>query len=141
MSQIELDQLLVSDPGGWSAVSVYEADRAVIVYNPRHSAGRQASDIMHELAHFILDHHPATVIMSHDGSFVMRSYDQRQEDEANWLGWCLLLPREALLRCKRLKLSTAEIAAMYGVTNTLTEFRLRMTGVERHLRAADRWRG
>lgn len=132
-----LDQLLHQDPWGWSAVSVYQADRAVVIYNPSHSAGRRASDIMHELAHLILSHQPAAVVMSQDGSFVMRSYDQAQEDEANWLAWCILLPREALLRCRRLGLSVPEIVQTYDVTETLVNFRLRMTGVESQLRAAN----
>jgi Zn-dependent peptidase ImmA (M78 family) len=131
-----VDQLLNQDPWGWSAVSVYRADRAFVIYNPRKSAGRRASDIMHELAHLILSHKPATVVMSQDGSFVMRSYDQAQEDEANWLAWCILLPRDALLRCRKLELSVAEIAEQYDVTETLVNFRLRMTGVESQLRAA-----
>ena len=131
-----LDQLLNQDPWGWSAVSVHHDARAVVIYNPRKSSGRRASDIMHELAHLILNHEPATVVMSQDGSFVMRSYDQRQEDEANWLAWCILLPREALLRCRKLSLSVAEIAESYDVTETLVKFRLRMTGVESQLRAA-----
>lgn len=135
ITQDVLDQLLDHDPWGWSAVSVYHADRAVVIYNPRKSAGRRASDIMHELAHLILSHQPATVVMSQDGSFVMRSYDQMQEDEANWLAWCILLPREALLRCRRLNLSVAEIGQEYDVTETLVNFRLRMTGVESQMRA------
>jgi Zn-dependent peptidase ImmA (M78 family) len=131
-----LEQLLSDDPWGWSAVSVCRADRTMVIYNPRKSAGRRASDIMHELAHLILSHQPATVVMSQDGSFVMRSYDQVQEDEANWLAWCILLPRDALLRCRKLDLSVAEIAEQYDVTETLVNFRLRMTGVESQLRAA-----
>lgn len=95
---------------------------------------------MHELAHLILDHQPATVVLSQDGGMAMRSYDQKQEDEANWLGWCLLLPREALWQCKRLKLSIPEIAERYGVSETLVEFRIRLTGVEAQFRAANRRR-
>jgi Zn-dependent peptidase ImmA (M78 family) len=135
-----LDQLLNQDPWGWSAVSVYRAHRAFVIYNPRKSAGRRASDIMHELAHLILNHQPATVVMSQDGSFVMRSYDQTQEDEANWLAWCILLPRDALMRCRNLNHSVAKIAEAYDVSETLVNFRLRMTGVERH-RAASARRG
>ena len=99
------------------------------------TTGRRASDIMHELAHLILSHQPATVVMSQDGSFAMRSYDQAQEDEANWLAWCILLPREALMHCRRLNHSTAQIAEAYDVTETLVNFRLRMTGVESQRKA------
>jgi Zn-dependent peptidase ImmA (M78 family) len=78
--------------------------------------------------------------MSHDGSFVMRSYDQKDEDEANWLAWSLLLPREGLLACKRQNRTIAEIADQFGVSETLVSFRIRMTGVEPHLKAAARYR-
>ena len=140
ITQDVLDQLLEHDPWGWSAVSVFQRDRAIVIFNPRCSSGRQASDILHELAHIILDHKPATIIMSQDGSFVMRSYDEKQEDEANWLGWCLLLPREALLRCLRRGFSTIEIADTYGVTEILVNFRIRMTGVGSQVKAATRYR-
>jgi hypothetical protein len=135
-----LDQLLRRDPSGWSAVSVYRGDRGLVIYNPTHSKGRQSSDIMHELSHLILDHKPATVIMSQDGTMVMRSYNRKQEDEANWLGWCLLLPRDALLRCKRSGLTLEEMAEEYKVTETLVRFRLRMTGVDAQVSAAGRFR-
>jgi Zn-dependent peptidase ImmA (M78 family) len=135
-----LNQLLVEDPWGWSAVSVFREDSALVIFNPRHSTGRQASDVMHELAHLILDHQPATVIISQDGGMVMRSYNQKQEDEANWIAWCILLPREALLQCKKQKLSVSDIATRYGVSEKLVEFRIRLTGVDAHLTAANRRR-
>jgi len=78
--------------------------------------------------------------MAHDGSFVMRSYDQKDEDEANWLAWALLLPKEGLLACKRRNRTVAEIAEQFVVTESLVNFRLRMTGVEAQLRAASRYR-
>jgi hypothetical protein len=132
-------QLLVVDPWGWSAVSQFSSDHAMIIYNP-HSKGRQASDIMHELAHFILAHDQGPLIMSHDGTFVMRSYDRKQEDEANWLAWTLLLPREALLDARRSSLSIAAIAEQYGVSEPLVTFRLQTSGIEAQLRAASRHR-
>jgi Zn-dependent peptidase ImmA (M78 family) len=128
------------DPWGWSAVSVLQGETAVVIYNPRHSAGRIASDIVHELAHLILGHEPARLIMSHDGSFVMRSYDQKNEDEANWLAWSLLLPREGLLSCKQRGLSSVQIAERFGVTESLVTFRSRMTGVDNHLKAKANYR-
>lgn len=131
-----LDQLLVRDPWGWSAVSACVGDTAIIIYNPKHSKGRRASDVAHELAHLILDHNPATIIMSQDGGMTMRSYNERQEQEANWLAGCLLLPREALIRCKRLGLSLTEAAQQYGVSEPLVTFRMRMTGVDRQWQAA-----
>ena len=128
-------------PWGWSAVTIVRGDSALIIFNPRHSAGRQASDITHELSHVILGHQPATMIMSPDGSLVMRSYDQKQEDEANWLAWAILLPREALLSMKRKRATVVDIATAFGVTETLVQYRLRITGIESQLRATTSWRG
>src|SRR6185503_8486864 len=48
-----LDQLLENDPWGWSATSLQVDGTAIIIFNPRHSKGRQASDVAHELAHII----------------------------------------------------------------------------------------
>lgn len=124
------NQLLQRDPWGWSAVSVVSGDRGLVIYNPRKSKGRQASDITHELAHFILDHEPGTMIISHDLGIAMRTFERTQEDEANWLAWCLLLPREALVWAKQARLSTAEIADRFGVTEPLVTFRLNVSGVE-----------
>jgi Zn-dependent peptidase ImmA (M78 family) len=135
-----LYQLLVVDPWGWSALTLDQGDSALVIYNPKHSPGRQASDITHELAHIVLGHQPATMIMSPDGTMVMRSYNQKQEEEANWLAWALLLPREALLSLKRGRATVAEIAAAFGVTEFLVQYRMRMTGVESQVRAANAWR-
>ena len=125
-----LQVLLVEDPGGWSAVSLASRERAVVIYNPRHSKARQASDIAHELAHFILSHQPSKLVVSPDGQIVMRSYNSSQEEEANWLGWSLLLPREALLHAGRQRMSMAEIANVYEVSEPLVAFRMRITGVQ-----------
>jgi Zn-dependent peptidase ImmA (M78 family) len=135
-----LHQLLVKDPWGWSALTLDQGQSALVIYNPVHPPGRQASDITHELAHIVLGHQPATMIMSPDGTFVMRSYNQKQEEEANWLAWALLLPREALLALKRRRATVADIAQSFGVTEVLVEYRIRITGVETQVRAANAWR-
>ena len=134
-----LEQLLQVDPWGWSALSLKLPDgRFLLIYNPRKSSGRQASDIIHELAHFILDHKPATIILSPDGELAMRSFDPKQEEEANWLGWCILLPRDALLKSRRKGLEIGDIAKHYGVTESLVRFRLNKSGVDTQLYARRR---
>jgi len=132
--QSVLDQLLKHDPSGWSAVGIHRPDRTTVIYNPKHSPGRQSSDIMHELAHLILDHKPTTVILSHDGSFVMRSFNQQQEEEADWLAWCMLLPRDALIQSVKLGLTAGQIADKFGVSEKLVTFRRRATGIDAQLR-------
>jgi hypothetical protein len=104
-----LKQLTVADPWGWSAVSFEIAGTPTIIYNGRNSPGRQSSDILHELSHVIRAHEPAQLILSDSNAFAMRSYDAKQEDEANWLGWTILLPRPALSRCADLRMTTKAI--------------------------------
>jgi len=134
-----IHQLLTVDPWGWSALTIVQDKDALVIYNPAHSAGRQANDITHELCHIILGHQPATMIMSHDGSVVMRSFNQKQEDEANWLASAILLPRDALLARKRSDSTAQEIADAFGVTEPLVQYRLRITGIESQVRAAKSW--
>ena len=48
------DQLLNRDPSGWSAATLQMGDMAIVLHNPQRSKGRQATDIVHELAHLLL---------------------------------------------------------------------------------------
>jgi Protein of unknown function (Hypoth_ymh)/IrrE N-terminal-like domain len=73
---------------------------------------------MHELS-VVLNHEPSQVILSMAGEMAMRNYDGKQEDEANWLGWMLLLPRPALAHCVRMKLTVSQIAEEYEVSEQL----------------------
>jgi Zn-dependent peptidase ImmA (M78 family) len=134
-----LQQLTVKDPWGWSAVTVAVQGRVVVVYNDRKSNGRQASDITHELAHVILSHDPATVILSESVDLSMRTFDQKQEDEANCLAWALLLPRDALFDARKSRLPLDRIATAFGVTETLVQYRLRMTGIDVQLQRRRRF--
>lgn len=134
ITQEILDQLY-SDPFGWSATSLRVNEKSIVIYNPNHSPGRQASDIVHELAHDLLSHQPATLIVSLELENVnMRSFDQKQEDEANCLAWTLLVPRDGLLKATLRKKTKEEIALQFGVTETLVNFRLRTTGITRQVR-------
>jgi Zn-dependent peptidase ImmA (M78 family) len=126
-----LDQLLERDPDGWSAVTCLANGIARVIYNPTHSLARQNSDIAHELAHIILEHEPGKIVVSHDATIVMRSFDPKQEEEANWLGWSLLLPRTALAHATKARLGTSEIARKWVVSEQLVEYRTRMTGIRR----------
>jgi Zn-dependent peptidase ImmA (M78 family) len=114
---------LSADPQGWSAASYTVFGATTVIYNGKNSKGRQSSDIVHELAHVILDHEPSQVILSMDGEIAMHSFDAKQEDEANWFGWTLLLPRPALLHCAQMKVTVPQIAEEYKVSEQLVTFR------------------
>jgi len=125
-----LRTLLHEDASSWSAVTLKVGLHSLIIVNSAHSKARQASDLMHELAHIIIGHDPSRIDVSEDGLLMLHSYDKKQEDEANWLAGCLLLPRESLMFIRRQKLSNREIQIKYGVSSNMLEYRLRMSGVD-----------
>ncbi len=125
-----LKQLTETDRYGWSAVSFTIDGSTTIIQNAGNSVGRQSSDLTHELAHIILEHEPSQLILSETGKFAMRSFNEKQEDEANWLAGVLLLPRAALARCIARRLSSAAIAMEYVVSEKLVKYRRSVTGVD-----------
>lgn len=127
-------QLLEIDCSSWSAVTIDRGGNYILIYNPTHTPGRQSSDIMHELSHIIIGHEPAQLVVSADGGMVLRSYNQKQEDEAGWLAGSLLLPREALVHVKKLHMTEAEICQQYQVSEEMLRYRVGVTGVSRQVR-------
>jgi len=121
--------LLGKGKDAWSAITLSLDGTDVLIYNPTHSKARQASDMMHELSHIIIGHEAGKIIMSTDSKYSLRSYKQDQEDEANWLAGCLLLPREATAFIKRAGLDDDEACDRYGVSQALLDFRIKVTGV------------
>ena len=54
--------------------------------------------------------------------------------EADWHAAALLLPHDGLVRLRAQRKSADEIATHYGVSKSITEWRLRMTGVDIQMR-------
>lgn len=129
-----LNVLLRNDgktPSCWSAVTLVESGKCVVILNTSHSPGRQASDLMHELAHRIRNHATREVEVSPTGLMLVHEYDKAQEEEADWLSGCLLLPREALIYIKRQGLQVTDAAVSFGVSQRMLNYRMAMTGVNR----------
>jgi Zn-dependent peptidase ImmA (M78 family) len=133
-----IEALLDKDPYGWSAVSLSTNAGGLLIYNPRNSKARRSSDVMHELAHFLLDHRPTTIVVSQEVDAAMRSFDAKQENEANWLAGAILLPRDALMACLRKRMTVQTIAEAYGTSEKLVTFRKQITGVDYQLKARRR---
>jgi Zn-dependent peptidase ImmA (M78 family) len=123
-------------PGAFSACTFQIGERHVIVYNPLCSPARTQSDVAHEVAHILLAHEIKTVQTV--GGLRFFTCDPDEEQEANWLGACLLLPRPLLLQAAKRGLTIPDIADKYGVSEQMAGFRLRTTGVERQVRAGRR---
>jgi Zn-dependent peptidase ImmA (M78 family) len=107
------------------------SSKVVVVLNSSHSAARQASDLTHELAHRIRGHKAREVSLSEDGIMLLSSYDKHEEEEADWLSGCLLLPREALVLIRRQQFDDADAANAYGVSARMLNYRMATTGVNR----------
>ncbi len=133
-----IKRLVAEDSESWSAVTLSSGEKDVVLVNPTHSRGRQANDLMHELAHILLGHEAARVDVAEDGSLVLFTYDKDQEDEANWLAACLLLPRAALLLIRQEGGDLRASAKEYGVSQVMLQYRLNVTGVEYQVRRTTR---
>lgn len=118
-------------PSCWSAVTVVVESKVLIILNSSHSEGRQASDLTHELAHLIRGHEAVEMSLSGDGLMLLQSYEKREEEEADWLASCLLLPRPALTTIKRSGLEEKDAALEYGVSVRMLKYRLAVSGVNR----------
>lgn len=122
----------------WSAVTVSQGGKTLVILNSGHSPTRQANSLAHELAHVILNHTAAQVQLSSEGFLFRTSFDSEQEAEADWLAGCLLAPRDDLLHACRRSRSTETLAQHFGISEALTAWRLRMTGVEKQVKS---WSG
>jgi Zn-dependent peptidase ImmA (M78 family) len=138
LSKQSKSQLTIHDGDSWSAMTLQVTGKFVIVLNPCHAPTRQRSDLMHELAHIDLRHSPVRVEISQMGLLLLSDYSDEQEQEADWFGAALLLPRDGLVRLRAARKSPAEIAAHYGVSEPLCQWRLQTTGIETQMRRSYR---
>jgi Zn-dependent peptidase ImmA (M78 family) len=99
-SRIEL--LLNEENNSFSALTLFWGRRRIIVHNESHAPTRQANDIVHEVAHCLLEHPPAPVTDHHG----CRYWNEAFENEADWLSGTLLVPRKGAVALARSGKST-----------------------------------
>lgn len=128
------NNLTSKDKDSWSALTLRKGIHHLVIYKAEQSAYRTNSVVMHELSHIILGHQLADACISEDGSFAPSNFDQEQEEEANWLGGTLLLPRPLLLHICRNNLSDQEVREKYRVSGDMLTWRIRMTGVNHQVK-------
>lgn len=112
-----------ADSSAFSAVTVFRGSRRTIWHNDSHLAGRQSSNIAHELAHGLLLHPPGPAL-GDDGA---REWDGEAEAEASWLGGALLISDEAAFHIASSGMQLDQAAERYGVSTRLVDFRLNVT--------------
>lgn len=111
----------------FSAVTLVDGHRRVIVHNDAHSPVRQASNVAHELSHVALEHEPHEAL---DESGC-RKWNVEMEAEADWLAGALLVPRAGALYVARQGMSVEEAAARFHVSLQMMRWRLGQTGASR----------
>lgn len=126
-------RLLQGNGAKFSALTVVDGTRRLIVFNQRHPPGRRANSLAHELSHTLLDHPPRPAI----GDGGCRRWDTEVESEADWLAGALLVPRDGALRWHRDGRSIADGAIHFGVSEALFSWRLNHTGITRQVQS---WR-
>lgn len=127
----EVHHLTECDPKSFSAVTVFEGRRRLIVHNDAHHPLRQASNISHELSHAILQHSPKELFNEHG----CRNFNKDIEDEAEWLGPALLISEEAALHIVKTEMSMDEAIEFYSVTKKVLSMRINVTGAHKRLAA------
>jgi Zn-dependent peptidase ImmA (M78 family) len=124
------------EPECFSAVTIFCGYKRFIVHNEHHHPNRQASNLTHEVSHTILEHMPAPVV-SPDGQ---RYWNAEVEEEANWLGAALLVPREGALEMAKADWTVQELASHYGVSESLCRWRIVQSGVAQQVERWRRWK-
>lgn len=132
----ELEHLEELQPGAFSAITFDNLPpdgRTVVATNPVNATpGRTNSNLAHELAHIILGHDLRTI--ERVGALTLFTCNPEQEDEANWLAGCLLLPRTLLLAEVRKGHTSEQIAAGHEVSEDMARFRINTSGVMMQVR-------
>lgn len=135
-------------PGAFSAVTFHlPDDRIVVAYNPivydtgelltareAQTNGRTRSDVAHELSHIVLDHDLREIKTIAGQPFFTCNPDQ--EEEANWLAGCLLLPRALLLKAARANDKDQILVDRHHVTPEMVRFRMNTSGVRMQIARA-----
>lgn len=134
MSEENLNVLLNSGEKHWSAASVpINDDKYLIIHNPKHSKSRQQSNLMHELAHILCKHKIADDKKNTGLSGFLRNHDEEQENEAEWFGACLQLPRPALIWALKKGMTMEDISSHFNASIEMVRYRINITGVKRQL--------
>ncbi len=117
---------------GFSAMTACFGLERAIIYNDYLPPTRSRADIMHEISHMMLMHPPHRLRADTGG----RHYDSELEEEANWLGPALLVSEEAALAIAQQGVTISQAARAYGVSPSLMQMRLNVTGAVRRVARA-----
>lgn len=118
----------------WSALTMTgKSGKRFIIHNPLHAPTRQQSNLMHELANIICEHEYPTTYANINLPEYMRSYDPKQEQEANHLGSVLQINRDGLVWALKKRMANDEICNHFVASPEMLTLRINATAVKRQL--------
>ena len=103
----------------------------IIIHNSNHSAFRQQSNLMHELAHIILDHKIPDEIAKICSLYKLHYYNKEQEGEAKFFGACLQITKPAVLWVLKENWTEERISQYYSASNEMVKYRLNVSGAKK----------
>lgn len=124
---------LRGDAGGeWSAMSVpidLDSERWAVLLNDSHAVERQRVTVLEEYWHILLGHKLTKI--SKVAEAFGRTYDAAEEHDAYYLAAASLLPKTAVADCVAKRLTSAQIAANFGCSAELADYRIKRLGLWR----------
>ena len=130
---------LQRDGEGFFAFYAEVGGHKMVFYNPACDPTRQESDLMHEIAHVICGHEGQAITFGDD--FALREHNPIHEEEAGKLGSILQIPEDGLFWHLVDGRTDCEIAAIYGASPRMVQWRRATSGAESRAEAYRRKRG
>jgi hypothetical protein len=121
---------ILSNPDKFDAMWMPNEDGdKIIIHNNHHSAKRQQSNLMHELAHILEGHSIPVEAARLCLLYGLHYYNKEQEEEAKFLGSCLQISRPALQWAIKNGLTPDQISDHFNASIEMVRFRLNASGV------------
>jgi Zn-dependent peptidase ImmA (M78 family) len=111
----------------FSAVTIFNQYRRLIIHNDSHAPNRQAANIAHELSHSILGHIPKPIFDEYGN----RQFNDQDEDEADWFGPVLLVPKDAAFHIVKTEMSVEKASKIYGASREVITMRVNLSGARK----------
>lgn len=134
LADADVSALASLDARTWSGGAQELPDgKLLVVLNPNQTRERAAITLMEEVAHRYLGHKPSKLIHLSPSESI-RKYDSSIENEAFWAAAAALLPSRVVARAVWTLKSADALAAEYGASKELVEFRIKILRLWAHYR-------
>lgn len=132
MSPAVRDRVRAITPREWSGTGLPLPDgQLLVLLNPDQTTERARVTALEEVAHGHYGHEPTRITVLPNG-VTKRTFSRRTEQEAYWTAAAALLPMKAVGRAVWRGQSAVALAAKYGVSIELAEFRIKILGLWPH---------